>query len=62
MNIKKRSEIRRKKIVAHKAKSFKDAEKWDLSFWQKQKPEDRLSALVAIRKDIAMVNPQRLKE
>ena len=62
MDIKKRSQIRRKKIVAHRAKSFQDAEEWDLSFWQKQRPQDRLSALVAIRKDIAKVNPQRLKE
>jgi hypothetical protein len=46
---------RRKRIVGHYAKSWEDAENWDLEFWQKQGPEMRLSALVAIRNDIVAV-------
>jgi hypothetical protein len=60
IDIKKRAEIRRKKIVGHKAKDFVDAEDWDLEFWQNQTPQERLSALVAIRDDIKKVNPNRL--
>ncbi len=62
IDLKKRAEIRRKKIVGHKAKDFVDAENWDLEFWQSQTPQQRLSALVAIRDDIKKVNPNRLKE
>jgi hypothetical protein len=62
MDIKARSKNRSKIIFYHKASSFKDAEEWDLLFWQKQKPGDRLSALVAIRNDISAVNPQRFEE
>ena len=62
MDIKSRAEIRRKKIIGHIAKNFAEAEDWDLEFWQKQTPQDRLSALVAIINDIKKVNPQRLKE
>lgn len=60
--IKSRAEIRRKKIVGHIAKNHDDAEDWDLEFWQKQTPQERLSALVAIINDIKKVNPQRLEE
>lgn len=56
MGIKERSLKRRKRMVAHRATSFKDAEDWDLDFWQDQTPEERLSALVAIRRDIMKVN------
>ena len=55
MDIKERSALRRKRMVFHKAKNFEDAERWDLEFWQSQTPEDRLSALVAIHKDIEKV-------
>ena len=61
MGIRERSAARRKRIVAHRAKSFEDAENWDLDFWQSQTPEQRLSALVAIRKDVAMVEKGRLQ-
>jgi hypothetical protein len=62
VDIKSRSEIRRKKIVGHIAKNYDDAEDWDLEFWQKQTPQERLSALVAIIDDIKKVNPQQLEE
>lgn len=43
------------RIVTHKARGFADAERWDLEFWQKQTPEMRLSALVALRRDILKI-------
>jgi len=61
MGIKDRSSKRRKQIVAHRASSFQDAEKWDLDFWQSQTPEQRLSALIAIRRDVMKVNRARMK-
>ena len=61
MGIKERSALRRKRIVAHRAIDFKDAEIWDLDFWQSQTPEQRLSALVAIRRDVLKVEQARLK-
>lgn len=50
-----RAAERRKRIVGHYAKDFDDAEKWDLEFWQKETPQQRLSALVAIHNDIVAV-------
>jgi len=61
MGIKERSAARRKRIVAHRATDFKDAENWDLDFWQRQTPEQRLSALVAIRRDVIKVEQARLQ-
>lgn len=55
MGIKQRSELRKERIVAYRALNFTDAERWDLEFWQKQSPEMRLSALVAIRNDIKKI-------
>ena len=46
-------------MKSHRATSFADAERWDLLFWQEQTPEDRLSALVAIRNDIRKVEQAR---
>ena len=47
-------------MVAHRAKSFADAERWDLEFWQSVSPEERLSALVAIRRDVELVEAERV--
>lgn len=55
MTLRQRSQSRRRRIVANRATSFAAADAWDLEFWQKQTPEARLSALVAIRKDIQRV-------
>ena len=60
MGIEERSAARQKRIVAHRAADFKDAENWDLDFWQSQTPEQRLSALVAIRRDVMQVEKARL--
>ena len=61
MGIKERTAARRKRIVAHRAADFKDAENWDLDFWQSRTPEQRLSALVAIRGDVMKVEQSRLQ-
>ena len=61
MSLESRSSLRRKKIVAYRAKDFADAERWDLEFWQQQSPAVRLSALVAIRRDITKVAGSRAK-
>ena len=55
MGIRERASERRKRIVANRAANFKDAEEWDLDFWQNQTPEERLSALVALRRDVIKV-------
>ncbi len=59
MGMEERSANRRQRIKAHRAKDFSEAERWDLLFWQAQTPEDRLSALVAIRNDIKKVEEAR---
>jgi hypothetical protein len=43
----------------HRAKNFADAERWDLEFWQSMTPEERLSALVAIRQVVELVEAGR---
>ncbi len=54
-----RSRERRARIVAHRAASFAEAEAWDLDFWQRRTPEERLSALVAIRRDVELAEAAR---
>lgn len=61
MGIKERSAARQRRIVAHRAADFKDAENWDLDFWQSRTPEQRLSAPVAIRGDVMKVEQARLQ-
>ena len=55
MGLKERSAERRKRMVGNIAHSHEEAEDWDLEFWQSQTPQDRLSALVAIREDVKMI-------
>ena len=55
MGLKERTAARRKKLVAHVSHGFAEAEQWDLDYWQRMSPEDRLSALVAIRRDVEKV-------
>lgn len=55
MTLRQRAAQRRRRIVAHRTRSFARADAWDLEFWQRQTPEARLSALVAIREDIQRV-------
>lgn len=58
-NLEERSRERRRRIVAHRAQSHEDAESWDLDFWQQQGPAARLSALVAILRDVELVEAGR---
>ncbi|MFP4306972.1 MAG: hypothetical protein ACLFRG_07130 [Desulfococcaceae bacterium] len=62
MGLKERSEARRKKMEANRAKDFQAAEDWDLDFWQRRTPQERLSALVAIRRDVEKVQKGRDKD
>jgi len=48
-------------MVANRTTSFQDAEEWDLDFWQRRTPEERLSALVAIRRDVEVVRAARTR-
>ncbi len=57
--IEERSRRRRERLVAHRATDHQDAEEWDLEFWQACTPEERLSALVAIRRDVELVEAGR---
>lgn len=56
-----RSALRKQRIVSTRSHNHQEAEKWDLDFWQKQSPEERLSALVAIRKDVEMVMAEKAR-
>lgn len=48
--------------MAHRVSRHADAEARDLDFWQSQGAEERLSALVAIRRDLHLVAPGRTRE
>lgn len=47
-----RAARRRERMTANVAKSFAEADRWDLEFWQTRTPEERLSAFVALRRDV----------
>jgi len=59
MSLEERSQERRRRLVTHRARSHAEAEAWDLEFWQSRTPEERLSALVAIRRDVELVEAAR---
>ena len=52
MSIKECSEERRKRIVTNVAHSHEEAEDWDLWFWQQRTPQERLSALTIMQRDM----------
>jgi hypothetical protein len=54
-----RSRDRRRRIVAHLASGYDDADAWDLDYWLGRTPQERLSALVAIRRDVAAAQAGR---
>jgi hypothetical protein len=58
-DLEERSRQRRAAMETHRTKSPIDAEAWDLDFWQRRTPEERLSALVAIHRDVARVEAAR---
>ena len=59
MSIEERTRDRKKKIVAHLSHGFEEAERWDLEYWQSLSSASRLSALVAIRRDIEKIEKSR---
>jgi len=58
-DLQERSRKRRKIMETHRTTSQDDAEEWDLDYWQRRTPEERLSALVAIHRDVALVEAAR---
>ncbi len=55
-SVKQRRDERTSRIQANIADGFSDAEQWNLEFWKRQSPQDRLSALVALRNDLKAVH------
>jgi len=62
MGIEQRAAVRRARMVGNSAANFEEAEAWDLDFWQRQSPEQRLSAFVAIRRNVDKVMKGRLSK
>ncbi len=54
-----RSRKRRERLVANRASTYAEAEEWDLAFWQGCSPQERLTAFVAIRRDVELVEAAR---
>jgi hypothetical protein len=54
-----RAKRRRSRMAVNLAHSPEEAEAWDLEFWQEAGPDARLSALVAIHEDLALVMAAR---
>lgn len=52
INLQRRSEERKRRITGNRAAGHAEAELWDLMYWQSRTPEERLSALVQIHRDI----------
>lgn len=52
MGLEERSRERRERMKTNRARSFEEAELWDLEYWQSQTPAARLAALVAIHRDV----------
>jgi hypothetical protein len=46
-------------MVAHIARDYADAEQRDLEYWQSKTPQERLSALVAIHRDVKLAQQAR---
>lgn len=49
----------RKRIVVNVARSFEEAEEWDLDYWASKTPEERLAAFHALRRDVEMARSAR---
>ena len=58
-SIAERAAERKKRLVGHRSESFREAEDWDLDYWQSQGYEARLSALVALRNDVQRIRKAR---
>ena len=42
---------RTRRMVTNRARSFEEADEWDLSFWQAHTPQERINALEELRAD-----------
>ena len=59
MGLRERSRERRKRIVGNVASSHEEAEQWDLEFWQSLSPQERLSALEAMKRELNKIHGSR---
>ncbi len=50
---------RLKKIVVHIAHSWEEGEKWDIEYWQKFSPQQRISAVESLRKELEAIRNAR---
>jgi len=55
-----RSRERRTRIETHKASSFSEADEWDLAYWQRRTPAQRLEAYMALREDVEKVDAAKM--
>ena len=46
-----RSKERARRMKTNRARSFEEAESWDLAFWQARSPQERINALEELRAD-----------
>jgi hypothetical protein len=61
IDLEERSRRRRETMETHRTRSLAEAEAWDLDYWQRRTPEERLSALVSIHRDVELVEDARSK-
>lgn len=54
-----RSALRRSRLVTNRAQNFEEAERWDLDFWQARTPQERLSELVHLHRDVELAQAAR---
>ena len=60
--LQKRAAARRRRILAHRAAGFEEAEAWDLEYWQSRTPEERLAAFMALRRDVQLVREAKERD
>jgi hypothetical protein len=58
-DLERRSRRRRQTFEVHSARSVGEAEAWDLDYWQRRTADERLSALVAIHREVALIEAGR---
>jgi len=46
-----KKEKKTRKVIAHVARSWEEAEKWDIEYWQKFSPQKRISAVESLRRE-----------
>ncbi len=61
-DLEQRSRRRRQTLEVHVARSADEAEAWDLDYWQRRTADERLSALAAIHREIALIEAGRSRD